>query len=325
MGDADDSYDFGDVPRFVQGLREGYDLVQGCRLPRGGGTVAPRAMPFLHRWLGNPMFSFLVRKMFSARVQDVYCGMRGFTKSLYRRLDLRSTGMEFATEMVIKASLRGAKVAEIPITLHPDGRSSHPPHLKTFRDGWRTLRFFLMSSPRWLFLLPGIGLILAGLLGYGVAMPGVTIAGVTFDAHTLLFASLSLLVGYQSVLFAIFAKRFAISEGLLPPDPRLDRFLRVVTLERALVFGSACFIIGIGLLLSAVNRWWAVDFGELDYARTMRWVVPGVTLTALGFQTILASFFLSILGMGRTSGKPPAARSGGGPEEAPGGHPGGPS
>jgi hypothetical protein len=156
-----------------------------------------------------------------------------------------------------------------------------------------------MCSPRWLFLLPGIGLILAGILGYAVAMPGVTIVGATFDAHTLLFASLSLLLGYQSVLFAIFAKRFAVSEGLLPPDPRLVRFLSVVSLERALIAGSAVFLIGIGLLLGAVNQWWATHFGPLDYSRTMRWVIPGVTLTALGFQTILSSFFLSILGMSR--------------------------
>src|SRR6184192_3964338 len=191
IGDADDSYDFLELHKFVEKLREGFDLVQGCRLPSGGGTVRPGAMPFLHRWWGNPMFSFMVRRMFRAPVHDVYCGMRGFTKALYVRLDQRCTGMEFATEMIIKASLAGAKIGEVPITLHPDGRKSHPPHLKTFRDGWRTLRFFLMCSPRRLFLLPGLVLIALGLAGYTVAMPGMTIGRMTFDAHTLLFASLA--------------------------------------------------------------------------------------------------------------------------------------
>src|SRR5438270_8245634 len=188
MGDSDDSYDFREIPKFVEKLRAGFDLVQGCRLPSGGGRVMPGAMPVLHRWLGNPLFSFLVRHMFWSDIHDVYCGMRGFTKELYNHLDQRCTGMEFATEMILKSSLACAKIAEVPITLHPDGRKSHPPHLRTFRDGWRTLRFLLIYSPRWLFVYPGITLILLGLIGYGLALPGVTIGGVTFDAHTLLFA-----------------------------------------------------------------------------------------------------------------------------------------
>ncbi|MCS6863302.1 MAG: glycosyltransferase family 2 protein, partial [Abditibacteriales bacterium] len=287
MGDADDSYDFLEIPKFVAKLREGYDLVQGCRLPSGGGRVMPGAMPFLHRWWGNPMFSFMVRHMFWAPIHDVYCGMRGFTKAWYERLDQRCTGMEFATEMIIKSSLYNAKIAEVPITLHPDGRKSHPPHLKTFRDGWRTLRFFLMYSPRWLFLYPGALLILLGLIGYGIAMPGVTIRGIQFDAHTLLFASLAILLGYQSILFAVFAKTFAISEGLLPENQRMTRFYEVVTLERGLLAGVGAFLVGCVLLLSAINQWRVHAFGHLDYAQTMRWVIPGVTLTALGFQTIL--------------------------------------
>jgi glycosyltransferase involved in cell wall biosynthesis len=197
MGDADDSYDFLEIPRFVEKLREGYDLVQGCRLPAGGGTIMPGAMPMLHRWWGNPMFSFLTRWWFKAPFHDVYCGLRGFRKDFYNRLAQRCTGMEFATEMIIKASLYSARIAEIPITLHPDGRKVHPPHLKTFRDGWRTLRFFLMCSPRWLFLMPGILLILAGLVGYGIAMPGLTFREITFDAHTLLFASLAIPVAIR--------------------------------------------------------------------------------------------------------------------------------
>ena len=299
MGDADDSYDFRDIPRFVEKLRAGYDLVQGCRLPSGGGHVLPGAMPFSHRWFGNPLFSWLTRWMFGAPIHDVYCGMRGFTKDLFARLDQRCTGMEFATEMIIKASLHGEKIGEVAITLHPDGRKSHAPHLRTIRDGWRTLRFFLMYSPRWLFLMPGSLLIVLGLIGYGLAMPGLTLWGMTFDAHTLLFASLGMLCGYQSILFAIFTKAFAISEGLLPDDKRLTRFFEIVNLERGLLLASMALLIGIALLLAAVNEWRLVNFGNLEYARTMRIAVPGVTLTALGFQTILSSFFISILGMRR--------------------------
>ena len=299
MGDADDSYDFLEIPRFVEKLRNGFELVQGCRLPSGGGAVQPGAMPFLHRWLGNPVLSGMTRKMFHAPIHDVYCGMRGFTKALYNRLDQRCTGMEFAPEMIIKASLFGAKIAEVPITLHPDGRKSHAPHLRTFRDGWRTLRFFLMYSPRWLFLLPGLLLILLGLIGYAVAMPGMTFNGVTFDAHTLLFASLAILCGYQSILFGIFTKTFATSEGLLPEDERLTRFFEFINLERGLVIAAAALLLGFGLLGAAVNQWRLTDFGNLDYAQTMRLVVPGMTLTALGFQTILSSFFVSILGLNR--------------------------
>jgi len=297
MGDSDDSYDFREVPIFVEKLRQGFELVQGCRLPSGGGKVESGAMPFSHRWLGNPMFSIMVRKMFRAPIHDVYCGLRGFTKAVYNRLHLLSPGMEFATEMIIKASLWGVKMTEVPITLYPDGRKSHASHLKTARDGWRTLRFFMMYSPRWLFVIPGALFIGLGLIGYGLAMPGVTWGGVTFDAHTLLFASLSILSGYQSILFAIFTKTYAISEGLMPEDPCMTRFYKVVNLERGLLLAAMALLVGLILLASAVNEWRLVDFGRLDYAKTMRLVVPGATLTALGFQTILSSFFVSILGM----------------------------
>src|SRR5262249_46527630 len=177
MGDADDSYDFGEIPKFVEKLREGYDLVQGCRLPAGGGIVKTGAMPLTHRWIGNPMFSALGRHWFHSPVHDIYCGMRGFTKELYQRLEQRCSGMEFATEMIIKSSLRGERIGEVPITLHPDGRKAHAPHLKTVRDGWRTLRFFMMYSPRWLFLIPGALLILFGLAGYAMAMPALSFKG----------------------------------------------------------------------------------------------------------------------------------------------------
>ena len=299
MGDADDSYDFLEIPKFVAKLRDGADLVQGCRLPAGGGQIKPGAMPWLHRWWGNPMFSCLARHWFGARIHDVYCGLRGFDRQWYAQLDLRCTGMEFATEMIIKASLFGARVAEVPITLHPDGRRAHAPHLKTFRDGWRTIRFFLMYSPRWLFLAPGAVLIGLGLLGYALALPGVTIAGATLDAHSLLFASLALLCGYQSLLFAVFTKTFAVREGFLPEDEQFRRFFRVINLERGLVLSIAAMLIGGLLLLLALNQWKSAGFGRLNYAQTMRLVVPGATLTALGFQTLLSSFFVSIIGMHR--------------------------
>ncbi len=299
IGDADDSYDFLELPKIVKKLREGFDLVQGCRLPAGGGSIRPGAMPFLHRWIGNPFFSLLVRKWFGAPINDVYCGLRGFTKAMYERLDQRCTGMEFATEMIIKASLRGEKIAEVPITLYPDKRTSHAPHLKTFRDGWRTFRYFLMCSPRWLFLVPGGVFIAFGLLGYLVAMPGLRIGHSTFDAHTLLFASLAILCGYQCILFAIFAKTFATTEGFLPPDRHLERFFEVVNLEKGLVVAALAVLAGGSLLLVAVWQWWLTGFGHLDYARTMRFVVPGATLVALGFQTVFSSFFVSLLGMRR--------------------------
>src|SRR3990170_4939662 len=285
MGDADESYDFLEAPRFLAKLRQGYDLVQGCRLSSGGGTVMPGAMPWLHRWWGNPMFSLLARRWFRAPVHDVYCGLRAFRRDLSERLDQRCTGMEFATEMIIRASLYGARIAEVPITLHPDGRKAHAPHLKTFRDGWRTLRFYLMYTPRWLFLIPGAVLGLAGLLGYAVALPGLTFRGVTFDAHTLLFSSLAILLGYQSILFAIFTKTFAIAEGLMPEDPFMTRFFQLANLERGLAAAAIALGLGAALLLAAINQWRLADFGPLDYPRTMRLVVPGGTPTGLGGQT----------------------------------------
>ncbi len=299
MGDADDSYDFLEVPKFVEKLVAGAELVQGCRLPAGGGKVKPGAMPFLHRWWGNPMFSFLVRLWFGAPIHDVYCGLRGFQKDFQQSLEQRCTGMEFATEMIIKSSLRGAKIAEVPITLHPDGRKAHAPHLKTFRDGWRTLRFFLMCSPKWIFLLPGFLLVLFGAIATALALPGFTIGPATFDAHTLLFGSLAFILGYQAIVFAMMTKAFAVSEGIMPQDARLVRFFRIATLERGLIFGGAAFVGGAGLLGAAILEWTLAEFGALDYSYTMRWVIPGATLSALGFQTILFSFFISMMGIKR--------------------------
>jgi hypothetical protein len=256
-------------------------------------------MPPLHRWLGNPLFTLMARRMFGVPIHDAYCGMRGFTKDCFDRLQLRCTGMEFAIEMLVKASLRGEKIDEVPITLHPDKRTFHGPHLRTLRDGWRTVRFFLIHSPRWLFLIPGGVLIALGCLGYALALPGVSVFGVRFDAHTLLVSSLAMLLGYQSILFAVLAKTFGITQGLLPEDPRVARFFDVVYLERGLVVSGGAVLLGLLLLGTAVIQWSEVGFGDLDYARTMRWVVPGVTLSALGFQTLLSSFMVSILGMSR--------------------------
>lgn len=303
MGDADDSYDFLQIPRFVEQLRAGYDLVQGCRLPGGGGTVMPGAMPLLHRIWGNPMFTFLVQKWFHAPINDVYCGLRGFTKSHYERLEQRCTGMEFATEMIIKSSLYqkafGVRIAEVPITLHPDGRKAHAPHLRTFRDGWRTLRFFMLYCPRWLYAVPG--LIMAGMGGVLAAMVygRVAIGSAVLDAHTLLVASLLIVLGYQSMLFGGFTKVFAIGERLMPPDQRTAFWVRWATLERGFAVGLTSFLAGVGLIAWAAWAWMNRDFGHLDYAETMRVVIPGVTLATVGFQTIFASFFLSILAMRR--------------------------
>ena len=299
MGDADDSYDFGELPKFLSKLREGHDLVQGCRLPSGGGTVAHGAMPLLHRWWGNPMFSWLARAWFGAPINDVHCGMRAFRRDYVNRLDLRCTGMEFASEMIIKASLRGGSVAEVPITLHQDGRTLHPPHLRTFRDGWRHLRFYLMYSPRWLFLIPGAALVVLGALGYALAMPGLRIGGVHFDVHTLLFASLAVICGYQAILFAFQTKIFGQTSGVLPTDPKLERLFDVFDLERGLLGGAVAALVGAALLAVAVGQWWRAGFGPLDYSVTMRWVIPGFMLTVLGFQTVLASFFFSIMGLAR--------------------------
>ena len=304
MGDADDSYDFLEIPKFVEELRKGNDLVMGCRMPSGGGRVMPNAMPFLHRWFGNPAFSWMCRLWFDSKLHDVHCGMRGFTKDFYLKLDQKCTGMEFATEMTIKASMYGFKVDEIPITLYPDGRVSGAPHLKTFRDGWRHLRLYLMYSPRWLFLYPGILLILMGIAVALCGMFGVTIerAGgnnITFGVHTVVFGCLAVLCGYQSVLFAVFTKVFAITEGLFPEDHRLTRFAEIINLEKALVVAVAVLVFGLSLLVWATLEWRSSDFGPLDAGRVMRLVVPGATIVAVAFQTIFSSFFISILGMKR--------------------------
>jgi glycosyltransferase involved in cell wall biosynthesis len=297
MGDADDSYDFGEIPKFVAKMSEGFDLVQGCRLPSGGGKVAPGAMPWSHRWIGNPLFSFLARYWFKAPIHDVYCGMRSFRKDFYLSLDQQCIGMEFATEMIIKASLRRARLAEVPITLHKDGRIVHPPHLKTFRDGWRTLRFYLLFCPRWLFLIPGLGLMGTGVVCYCLGLPGIKIGTIVFDVHTLLYGTVLLIAGYQAVLFAVMTKTFAINHRLLPFDPRFDRWFRCLNLETGAVLGLLTLMAGVGLLVYGAWTWGVSGFGAMDYPRTLRIAIPGSALVALGLQTVLFGFFISILGL----------------------------
>ena len=299
MGDADDSYDFLELGKFVEKLRSGCDIAQGCRLESGGGHVERGAMPLLHLYWGNPMFTSLVRSWFGANIHDVYCGMRGFTREAYERLALRCMGMEFATEMIIKAALMKMDIAEVPITLHPDGRKAHKPHLRTFRDGWRTLRFFLLYCPRRLYVMPGLVLWGLGALFYFLVLFHAHIFDVNLGAHSLLVASLCIIMGYQSMLFGALTKIFAIGEGMLPMDRKARIMLEVATLERGLVLGTLATLTGVGLICIALFHWISQDFGPLVYASTMRLVIPGVTLAALGFQTVLASFFVSLLGMRR--------------------------
>jgi glycosyltransferase involved in cell wall biosynthesis len=296
MGDADDSYNFSDLDPFVKKLRQGYDLVMGNRFK---GGIMPGAMPPLHKYLGNPALSALGRLLFRSPCGDFHCGLRGFNRDAVLGLDLRTTGMEFASEMVVKATLRGLQVTEVPTTLFPDGRS-RPPHLRSWRDGWRHLRFLLIYSPRWIFLYPGLLLMLLGLIITLWLLPGPrTLAGVTFDVHTLLYAAIAIIVGFQAVNFAVFTKVFAITEGLLPEDARLNRLFRVVNLEVGLVVGFSGIIIGLAGSIYAFVHWSLRSFGPLDPTKTLRIIIPASLSLALGCQIVLSSFFLSVLGLGR--------------------------
>ena len=296
MGDADDSYDFAHAPRFVEKLREGYDLVMGNRFQ---GGIQPKAMPALHRYLGNPVLSRLGKIFFKAPCGDFHCGLRAFSMDAYERMDLHTTGMEFASEMIVKSSVLGLRITEVPTTLVPDGRNRRP-HLRTWRDGWRHLRFLLLYSPRWLFLYPGILLMGAGLAAGTWLLPGPrSIGSVTFDFHSLLYASLSIFLGFQCIAFAVFTKIFAISEGLLPPDPRLNKVFEYITLEVGLAVGAGLLLLGLGASFYAVHAWAVRQFGALNPEQTMRLVVPATLALGLGTQTIFCSFFLSVLGMNR--------------------------
>ncbi|MDH3722732.1 MAG: glycosyltransferase family 2 protein, partial [Desulfobacteraceae bacterium] len=244
MGDADDSYDFSNIYPFVEKLREGFDLVMGCRLPRGGGEIMPGAMPLKHRYLGNPALSFIGKFFFRSPITDFHCGLRGFTKDAFIQMDLHTTGMEFASEMVIKATLLKMRVAEVPITLYKDGRS-RPPHLRSWRDGWRHLRFMLMYCPRWLFLYPGMLLFVLGAIMFLILMNGaVTIGRVGFESNSLLVAGMSILVGFQLTSFYLFTKVFAVTEGFLPKDEKIERFTSMFSLELGVIAGAIFVILG---------------------------------------------------------------------------------
>jgi glycosyltransferase involved in cell wall biosynthesis len=296
MGDSDDSYDFSKLLPFVTALRSGAELVMGNRFM---GGIARGAMPPLHRYLGNPVLSFIGRLFFQSPCRDFHCGMRGFTKAAAQRMNLRTQGMEFASEMVVKATILRMRIAEVPTTLSPDGRS-RPPHLRSWRDGWRHLRFLLLFSPRFLFLFPGLALMSLGLATGAWLLPEPrTVGPVTLDIHTLLFAGAAVLLGVQAVLFWFFAKVFAISEGLLPDDPRITSLGKAVNLEVGLVTSGVALLAGITLAVHAVGDWGSHAYGILNPSESMRVAIPGVVLMILGFEGIFASFFLSVLALKR--------------------------
>jgi glycosyltransferase involved in cell wall biosynthesis len=296
MGDADDSYDFTQAHLFVNKLREGYDLVMGNRFK---GGILPGAMPPLHQYLGNPVLTAVARLFFNAPIGDIYCGLRAFRREVVEQLGLRTQGMEYANEMVVKATTFGLRITEIPTTLSPDGRG-RPPHLRTWRDGWRTLRFLLLYSPRWLFLYPGMALLTLGITVGAMLLPGPLMVGkIGFDVDTLLFAAMAVLIGFQSIVFAGFTKLFGISEGLLPEDPRLTWLSKYVSLEVGLVVGVLLIVAGTGAWGVGLAHWRSHQYGPLDLEKTLRIVIPGFVCFTLGFQTILSSFFLSVLGMSR--------------------------
>jgi glycosyltransferase involved in cell wall biosynthesis len=296
MGDADDSYDFVDLEPFATRLREGYDLVNGNRFQ---GGIRPDAMPWLHRRLGNPVLSFVGRTLYGTPCGDIYCGLRGFDRAKIIELDIRSPGMEYAIEMVVKATMGGLRVTEVPTTLSPDAQDRES-HLSTWRDGWRSLRLLLLYSPKWLFLYPGLVLLLIGLAGMAWLLPGQrTVGSVTFDVSTLLFFALAVVAGVQAVYFFLTARWFGITEGFLPDDPRIRRLLGRRMPEAGLIVGGLLVLGGLGLSLYALGTWNESGFGRLDYPHTLRIVIPGATLITCGIQTALSALFVSMLGLRR--------------------------
>jgi glycosyltransferase involved in cell wall biosynthesis len=292
MGDSDDSYDFSQLDGFVEKLRAGQQLVMGNRFL---GGIAPGAMPSLHRYLGNPVLSMVGRVFFGSSCGDFHCGLRGFDRDAILGLDLQAQGMEFASEMVVKATIRRLRIAEVPTTLSPDGRS-RPPHLRSWRDGWRHLRFLLLFSPRWLFLTPGAALFLFGLAMMIWLLPAPRhVAGVTLDIHTLFYASLAVVVGFHSMLFWVFAKVYGMREGIVPPDPRFNAMVRLVTLEVGLIVGGLLLLFGLALGIYALGAWGSAEFGALSPERTMRLVIPSGTAVLLAFQIGYGAFLLSVL------------------------------
>jgi hypothetical protein len=296
MGDSDDSYDFTALDPFVAKLREGFQLVMGNRF-RGG--IAPGAMPPLHRYLGNPVLSTIGRIFFRSPVKDFHCGLRGFERQAMLDLDLRAPGMEFASEMVVKATVNGLRIAEVPTTLSPDGRS-RPPHLRSWRDGWRHLRFLLVFCPRWLFLIPGAALFLAGLLAMAALLPGpVRVAGVTFDVHTLLYAAGATVMGFQAVQFWVFARIYGAQQGVVPEARRLTAVLSRFGLEPALIVAGGLVLLGLGLGVASIAIWGGERFGALVGTAAMRLSIASVTAMLLGLQLAFGAFFVALLGMMR--------------------------
>jgi glycosyltransferase involved in cell wall biosynthesis len=292
MGDSDDSYDFSELDAFIAKLRDGHALVMGNRF-RGG--IKPGAMPPLHRYLGNPVLSAIGRVFFNSACRDFHCGLRGFDRDAILGLDLQAPGMEFASEMVVKATIHGLVIAEVPTTLSPDGRS-RPPHLRSWRDGWRHLRFLLLFSPRWLFLYPGLGLLISGTAVMAWLLPAPReVFGLTFDIHTLFFASLAVVVGFHSALFYVFARVYGMREGMAPPNPRFLRLTSMLTLEAGLLAGLLLLLIGLALAVLAVSAWNQTQFGALPPEYEMRLVIPSGTCILLAFQTAYGAFFLSVL------------------------------
>lgn len=297
MGDADDSYDFSAINPFVEKLGEGWELVMGCRLPAGGGTVKPDAMPWKHRWIGNPALSFIGRLFFHCPAHDFHCGLRAFTKEGFERIDLRTSGMEFASELLIKSTLHGLRITEVPITLYPDGRS-RAPHLRSWRDGWRHLRFMLLFSPRWLFLIPGFAMTTIGVTGFiPLTIGSIALGRITLDVGTLMGCSLLLLVGFQLICFAIFTRVFVVAEGLLPPNRKLKELIDTISLEWGLLCGLILSAIGALLFGLAVWDWYQTGFGRLSLADNLRRIIPASTLVTLGIQILFGSFFIGVLGL----------------------------
>ncbi|MCG2431940.1 glycosyltransferase family 2 protein [Aequorivita xiaoshiensis] len=294
MGDADDSYDFSNLMPYVIKLREGYDLVMGNRFK---GGIKKGAMPFLHKYLGNPVLSFIGRLFFKSKIGDFHCGLRGFSKEAYYKMELKTTGMEFASEMIVKSSLKDLKITEVNTILSPDGRS-RPPHLNTWRDGWRHLRFLVLYSPNWLFLIPGLLLFIFGIITSSFLLFGtVSIGSVNFGVHTLIFTSGFVLIGFQFILFYGLTKVFTVENELLPKSNKYDKLFKLINLEKGLIVGAILVIIGIILSFSAYFDWQAINFGDIENTSTLRSVIPAITLMLLGVQVILFSLFFSILGL----------------------------
>ena len=296
MADADDSYDFLELPKFFEKTKEGFDLVQGCRLPRGGGKIIKGAMPWSHRYIGNPLFTFLVRSWFGSPINDVYCGMRAFKKSFYDSLKMRCTGMEFATEMIIKSANLEAKTVEVPITLHKDGRIQHPPHLRTIRDGWKTLQFFIICAPSKLFLLPGLIMCSIGLSGGILGYIGFSLNTVTLGAHTMLGSSLLIISGYQAILMHILSLELSLKLGIRNPldNSVIQKFITSQTAKLSLVM----LLSGVILWCKVFLSWQSNDFGPLDYANSMKIVIPGATFISLSLESIIFTFFRSWIKVG---------------------------